>query len=206
MSSPQCPSEPFYSSAVPDIVPAEKVAAARKTLDELGMSGKRDQLLATCVDFAPAANAIPPSSPQSPWGQMPPRTKMNQKQRASRDWEMRVWSARSVAISQKLGIDLPDAVKLGEGVISASWVNGDLLLLRKTIVNDSTYVQGAVVDWEALQGRLLGGIKDLLPDARLRPAERTEAPIHHLAGIPVQLIPGEPARLEADGLPPIQLS
>ena len=206
VSSPQCPSEPFYDAAVPAIVPAEKVTQDKQVLESLGVAGKRRKLLASCVDFAPGKDAIAPGAPDSPWTSMPVQTKMNQKQRASRDWQMRVWSARTVALSQKLGVELPDAVRLGEGVISASWIDGDLLLLRKTIVDDNTYVQGAVIDWPSLERRLISGVRELLPQATLRPAERTEDPIHLLAGIPVQLVPGSPPPLAAAGLSPIRLS
>jgi signal transduction histidine kinase len=49
-------------------------------------------------------------------------------------------------------------------------------------------------------------VKDLLPGASLRPATKTDTPIHLLAGIPVQLVPGAMPRPAASGLTPIQWS
>ncbi|MFI4881472.1 MAG: sensor histidine kinase [Phycisphaerales bacterium JB064] len=67
----------------------------------------------------------------------------------------------------KTAVELPE-VHLGP--LAASWLAGDqLVLMREVRVGDTTLRQGVWLDWPSLHDWLLSQVRDLTPDAELRP-------------------------------------
>lgn len=77
-----------------------------------------------------------------------------------------------------------------EGEFSPLWVGGDLMLVRQVTVDGVRYIQGCWLDWPALQSELLASVRDLLPDARLEPANGDADDTRRLATLPVRLAVG----------------
>ncbi len=67
------------------------------------------------------------------------------------------------------------------------WVHGELLLARRT---GPRSVQGAWLDWLELQRWLPTTVTDLLPNARLEPANPRDERERRLAALPLKLVPG----------------
>ncbi len=70
------------------------------------------------------------------------------------------------------------------------WVANELLLLRSATVDDVTRLQGLWLNWTLLRSHLLDSIRDLLPYARLTPAESSTISASSLAALPVRLETG----------------
>lgn len=78
---------------------------------------------------------------------------------------------------------------IDEGVGRWLWLDGDLILARRVIVNGRQLVQGSWIDWPALKSQLLVDVSDLMEGIDLQPITnevevQTEM---SLATIPVQL-------------------
>jgi signal transduction histidine kinase len=68
------------------------------------------------------------------------------------------------------------------------WIDGELVLLRRVTVNDEKYIQGCLLDWEALSGNLLGNIAGIFSQAGLEPQPGPAGTGEHLmAALPVRL-------------------
>lgn len=72
------------------------------------------------------------------------------------------------------------------------WVKGALFLARRVKINDSEYIQGCWMNWDAIQKTLLSQVVDLLPNAQLLPvtSQPDSEQTRLLASIPATLIPG----------------
>ncbi len=94
------------------------------------------------------------------------------------------------------------------GAMEPTWHAEDLLLVRNVTVAGRHYVQGCWLDWDALRERLLAGVADLLPKARLEPVRAlTPAPDPQvLAALPVRLDPGTVVAATQDGVSAIRVS
>ncbi len=92
--------------------------------------------------------------------------------------------------------------------MTAFWIDGQLLLARRVLVDGSDCIQGAVVDWPETDSWLLGLVADLLPEARLQPASDSSSPreSRRLAAIPVCLEPGCPSLETTPAPAPIRVS
>ncbi len=82
---------------------------------------------------------------------------------------------------------------LCEGTLQAFWIEDLLLLARRVRVKGLEYVQGCLLNWEAVKGQLLLATEELLPEADLVPfsGAGAQAGDRLLAMLPLQLIPGE---------------
>ena len=93
------------------------------------------------------------------------------------------------------------------GQMRSVWIAGELFLLRqirRTIPgsqSDLRIVQGAWLDAQLLRGRLLGEIRDLLPNARLVPVAGSDSMAAPSAEDPLALV-SFPFRLERNESPP----
>ncbi len=78
-------------------------------------------------------------------------------------------------------------------VMKPLWLDGQLLLARRVWSGDSASVQGCWLDWEALQHQMQAIISDLLPHARLEPANAAsvQQQAHMMAVLPVRLVAGQ---------------
>lgn len=74
------------------------------------------------------------------------------------------------------------------GAVAARWHGGDLLLLRRLRRTAGERIQAALVDLPAVQGRLLAGIGDLLPGARLEPSPDDAPALDRMAVLPFRLV------------------
>lgn len=87
------------------------------------------------------------------------------------------------------------------GVIKPIWINGQLVLARRTdtipagfafnkfVAEKRNAIQGCILNWQTLRSDLLREIEDLVPGADLVPRESDSIePQRDLAGIPVRLI------------------
>jgi signal transduction histidine kinase len=77
------------------------------------------------------------------------------------------------------------------GSLEPLWQGGDLVFVRRA----GSRLQGFLVDWPTLEGRLLASIRDLFPDATLAPAAGGEVSDQRLFTLPVVLeaaAPGAP--------------
>jgi signal transduction histidine kinase len=67
------------------------------------------------------------------------------------------------------------------------WVRGELVLARRS---GARSVQGAWLDWSQLQRWLPNAVSDLLPHARVEPADPRDQTERRLAALPLKLVPG----------------
>ncbi|MEZ6241409.1 MAG: HAMP domain-containing sensor histidine kinase [Phycisphaerales bacterium] len=105
--------------------------------------------------------------------------------------------------------DVSGASDVRVGPLEAMWVWGEnprLLFVREASVEGREVTQGFWVDWPALSSLLLGSVRDLLPQARLEPAQADDwrgASIPELlATAPVRLEPGPEPTLASVGITP----
>ena len=74
------------------------------------------------------------------------------------------------------------------------WIDEELFLARRTMIDNQEFIQGCWLDWDTLKVAMRAGIEDLLPDASLEPLLGAVAPgdmtKSRLASLPVRLIPG----------------
>ena len=102
------------------------------------------------------------------------------------------------------GVAADDSVQSAQGwnedPMIPLWAGGELLLARTVRNGGPTLLQGCWLDWPAIDAWLLGLCEDLLPGARLVPADNSTAgnpdmPGRQLASLPARLVPGpQPAR------------
>jgi signal transduction histidine kinase len=132
-----------------------------------------------------------------------------QKLKSAREFTARQESYLSnVAQVAKLPPLLPPVPRPETGILSATWVNGALLLVRAVRIDGVPEVQAAWVDWPALESELLASVHDLLPQARLVPAAGppTSDDERRLVTLPVRLEPGRAPLEESSGPSPVRLS
>jgi signal transduction histidine kinase len=105
-------------------------------------------------------------------------------------------------------IDAP-APEVKEGVMKPLWVDGELILARRVMVNGQQRVQGCWMNWSELEKTLLDNARDLLPAATLAKvtaaAEEDEKAARRLAAIPVRLVPGA-VPVSLDHASPVRLT
>lgn len=78
-----------------------------------------------------------------------------------------------------------------EAAMVPLWVDSELLLARRTVMDGTRHVQGVWLDWDGLEEKLLADVRDLLPEAELIPVPNDEpAAARVLATLPVRLEPG----------------
>jgi signal transduction histidine kinase len=106
------------------------------------------------------------------------------------------------------GNAFPAAVvpEVKEGVMKPLWIDGELILARRVLVNGEQRVQGCWLNWTEIERTLLDNCRDLLPAAALAkviaPADDEEKAARRLAAIPVRLVPGEvPVYLDGPASP-----
>jgi signal transduction histidine kinase len=95
-----------------------------------------------------------------------------------------------------------------EGAMKPLWLNGNLVLARRVILNGKTYIQGCWLNWENIKKSLIEDIRDLLPEADLVPVlvENTDRTEYRLAALPVKLKPGPMPGESSVAWSPIQIS
>lgn len=104
---------------------------------------------------------------------------------------------RAGAPNERLGLWSTPAQKVDEGVMKATWIRDMLVLGRLVSIDDTRYVQGVWLNWDALRQELLAEVSDILPSARLSPVApgSGEDKARIMATLPVRLAPGPCAAL-----------
>ncbi len=93
------------------------------------------------------------------------------------------------------------------GPMHAMWHGELLLLVRRTRVEGRESIQGCLLNWPEIRGRLLLDITDLLPQAELVPVTDANAnPRLLLATLPVWLSPGAAPLEFVSSVTPLRLS
>jgi len=210
LTSPQAPVGANLELAVPDHVERQTVRRSRTFLERVASLTDRRRLLARLPETVPlsVAMVVSPLDADSP-DRLAQQTARNEARRRGRGAVE--FMERNQAVQQstnayaqtqlKMNAALPlDERTLPETDLSGVqmtplWIDGQLLLARRTAAGGEEYVQGCLLDWVAIRQSLLKNISDLLPEAELRAvdgvAAREEARL--LAALPVRLAPGEPA-------------
>lgn len=82
--------------------------------------------------------------------------------------------------------------RVRSGLARSVWVGGELVLARRVAVGAETSVVGCWLDWNTMRQWLLDSVKDLLPEASLKPIGPKANSAEHgrLATLPVYLAPG----------------
>ncbi len=103
---------------------------------------------------------------------------------------------------------LRTSFNVNEELARPMWIGEMLLLARWVSVNGGGYVQGCWFDWPAIRQWLTSEVKDLLPEARLKPvrSKRTTDEPRMLAALPLQLVPGPAPGYPGRATSPIQIS
>jgi len=85
-----------------------------------------------------------------------------------------------------------DQRKMRVELLRPCWVDNDLFLVRGVADERSAWIQGALLDWSALEIMLLDLVRDLLPRAVLQAAvaDTENDRAHLLAALPIRLSPG----------------
>jgi len=148
----------------------EEIAQAPKTAPARKKAESRKAAEAELADAA-VAEAIPAPAPGAPAETAP---------------------AAEPPAAAKPTPDPPAAAPKPAEIMSATkpvWIGGELFLLR-SISGPQRSITGSWLRVEALQSRLLGEIRDLLPAAKLIPAKEPSADGLVLASLPLRLEPG----------------
>ncbi len=126
------------------------------------------------------------------------------------EWQARTQTYQQATSKDQAASNLAEASSDVTGsVMTPLWVGGALLLVRHVTVNGQDYLQGCSLDWPAMREWLLGGIRDLLPQAALAPltSETNNGQERRLAALPVRLVPGPVPLVETGGrISPIRLA
>ena len=214
-TSPGVPTGTNYDLAVPRYTKPQAVETTKARIAELEKMVGRKKLLAAL----PKSHAAPVEVVYSPFPLNRQQLDVQMRQRAARQGQDRgqsEYAARNQAVAQQAMAQNANAFFPQEtdttGVLMTTlWFDGRLLLARRVTVRGQEYVQGCLLDWPALKTWLLNEITDLLPRADLLPCdafESNERAARRLAALPVVLMPGDDAAVQAHspGLSPIQLS
>jgi signal transduction histidine kinase len=171
--------------------------------------------------FDQQQEVVQQAGPQQP----PPGGKMAAQRQAAKSY--REFSKRSdftqnaqqMAIANTNGSDVnrmpglgPDVTTaVSEGILKPLWVGDQLVLARRVSVDHRDYVQGCLLNWEAIRRSLLADIADLLPRAQLEPVAgesggAADRPTQMLASVPVRLVPGPVPEDPAPAVSPVRIS
>jgi signal transduction histidine kinase len=187
LSSPQVPEGDLLRLALSSGVPEERIRGAAALLEALRRDVPLPALLAA-VDL-----------PAAPAG--PTRAVRGEALRSANEYQMRsktmLQAANSAQLDNNATLVAPDA-----SALRAVWLGAELLLVRRAKVLGTSYLQGFELDWPVVAAWLRADLRDLLPNARLEPAERGGETERLLASLPVRLEPGELAvAVEKGGAP-----
>lgn len=108
------------------------------------------------------------------------------------DYNFRMANNLSLAQQAFQGKQLLTAETSTEGLLYPLWIDNELILARRVLVNGRRLLQGCWLDWPELKTFLLDSISHLLPRAdliRVSPREETTG-FRRLVSLPVRLEPG----------------
>jgi len=177
--------------------PAPGHGATREALTAR-VAGLDPEALLRELDEAEARSPEAPTLASSdPPGETTPRDELDFRQRTQNVMLQSAFIAPEVAI---------------ETVLQPVWSGDDLLLIRRLRRSGETVLQGSWLDLPELESWLLSQVRDLLPEATLRPIRSDEdpdedaGPGRRLALLPLALEPGEVPRAPASSASPLRLT
>jgi signal transduction histidine kinase len=87
------------------------------------------------------------------------------------------------------------AANVQEGVSRPVWIDGELVVARRVVVDGRELVQGCWLDWPKLARQMKTEVADLVPSVELVPVENERGVnyAHALATLPLQLVAPTPA-------------
>ena len=97
----------------------------------------------------------------------------------------------------------------GGGVVfKALWLGEELLLARRVPMEGRLVVQACWLNWTNLHDSLLASIRDLFPDANLKPLPQPagDTAARRLAALPVELVAGPLPATASNGWSPVQVT
>lgn len=226
LTSPQSPTGNMCDLAESTYVASAALSCNRSRLDELTKKVDWTSLVKSLpansepnliiTDSAPAPIVAPnDDSFQQAEGpnQQPAQQQLAQVARGAKEFQKRKLNYESnsanTLISKNNDSQWSGLGSVREGWLVPVWSNGALLLARRVLVHNESYVQGCWLDWPAIQTRLLHEIEDLLPDAKIEPVidgDSTGEATRLLASLPVRLLPGALAAEPDPGMSPLRLS
>jgi signal transduction histidine kinase len=201
----------------------DEPALASGALAEVTALGVSDARARPMHDAEDAINAIAQISRDQDKGlkqaqaaqqQAPPDTRSLQERQARTAW---LENKQALAAQEHKGIGLTLASMVEEvdvAPFSPSWIDVDgplLLFSRNVSVGDVVHEQCFVVDFQVLAGELLAGVRDLFPNAALRPIvpgsdETSVDKSRQLATLPAVLETGRRPIVVAAGLTPMRMA
>ena len=232
LSSPQVPTGDRRGLAEAGYVTAQAVEAAARRLEDLRRLVRPQALAAALpregravpgLSAAELAAAEPPPQPppqaqEAQADEPQPQGAQGQvAQSLAQQWERNVKEQKArfqsrdslntmAQMQSASNAWAPGTVQ--QGPMTPLWLDRVLLLARRVTVEGREYVQGAWIDWPAVRSWLLGGVKDLVPNADLVPARGGggEEGERLLAALPARLLPGAVPAEAAEGPSPTVLS
>lgn len=204
VTSPQSPTGNMRDLAEAMYVSPERIDEATRRLDELRGFVDKSVLVA----MLPAEETLPVAA--VPF--LGNKEYQNVASRNARDiqstfneTEQKWRQNRVLRQTQELNPDnnsLLTAANVREGVARPVWLGERLLFARRVAVGAEEYVQGCWLNWSAIKERLLGEVRDLLPEANLEPAPPTASndDARTLAALPARLMPGALEDDDGNGL------
>jgi signal transduction histidine kinase len=184
LSSPQVPAGNMRDLAENRYLAPEAIDRAARHLAALGALVKREQLAAAMVADDPVSQTQ--ANPTLAYGPAP-------QSRSSQEYVMR---SRSSKLAQSAppaeAQPLTARSTVNQGPLQGLWVGNALLLARRVLVKEGTFLQGCWLDWDVIRGELRERAADLLPGATLEPVSGQvgSSPTRMLASLPARLAPG----------------
>jgi signal transduction histidine kinase len=210
MTSPQAPTGNERDMAESAYVTPAQIDASAALLAELQNAVDPAALLAAlpakpfkAVDAAFSGNTVAQSTSRASRDVQQKYSKSEQMWRNRRNDEQMA----QVQLSDNRAWQVLSDVHPGEP--KPIWLGDNLLFARRVTVGNSTYVQGAWLNWPHIRDELLSETRDLLPHAKLQPVRKpanADDDARVLAQLPIRLLPGTLDADQPNGLSPYELS
>jgi len=195
LTSPQVPLGNMRDLAETGYATHEEITASEDRLNALRALVNRDRLVAL-VPWDTAQQTAAVRAPQAVRFPTSGSHKVHaQGQRSAIEWQKRAQAYQQTTVEQKATTNIalaPSDVR--EGPMRPVWVAEALLLARRVSIHGQEYVQGCRLHWPRMKSWLLSSVKDLLPQADLKPLRvgagdvpAEQASTRMLAALPVRL-------------------
>lgn len=209
VTSPQVPTGIMREMAESGYTTRETIEAASLRLERLRGLVTADALAAV-LPKQDGPDAVPPVPALAGGNFNFDNTAMAQSERNEKEYQARAQATQTAntAVQTQRGQNRLDLGGVREGVMRPIWLGETLVLARRVNVNGQEYFQGAWLDWPAIRQWLLGGVRDLVPEADLvvvRDGAAGEG-ARLLAALPVRLEPGRIPAGREEPLSPVALS
>ncbi|MCF6228085.1 MAG: HAMP domain-containing histidine kinase, partial [Planctomycetes bacterium] len=199
LTSPQAPTGNMQDLAEEHYVAAEGITQARLALGDLEGALALSDLTS---QVSPAADPLELNLPDmvyadTNWAAQAQENKVSYANRANLHKKTASKKRNEQINEQQMQqnvFDKPELnqIKLREGPMTAIWVKGQLIIARRISLNENEYIQGALLDIEAIKRDLKNSAGDLLPNVSFKPVTgkgAEEAGARRLAVLPIEVLP-----------------